>query len=171
MNGSSSDIPWSTPPLWQEANAALEHLLQRHGPRLEASRRAAEEIRNRLASLFPIMDRLCRATCPECADICCHHACVWVDFKDLLFSHLAGIKIPAHQLIRHRFERCRYATPSGCGLDRFQRPFICTWYLCPAQTQKLRGHPSEWQKVASCLHEVKHQRKQMERCFYIATSS
>ena len=93
MDAPLSFIPWNNPPLWQEANAAVEHHLHRHRQALATSRRASGEIRNHFASIFPIMDRLCRSTCPGCTDICCHHACVWIDFKDLLFLHLAAIPV------------------------------------------------------------------------------
>lgn len=165
MTSPFSLIPWNSRSQWNEANAALEHLWRRHGPALKTAQKAAAEIRDQLASIFPIMDRLCRSTCPHCTDICCRHACVWFDFKDLLFLHLAAVTIPGHQLIRERFERCRYCTSSGCRLDRFQRPFICTWYLCPAQTEMLRDKPLEWQKVTACLQAVKLLRRQMEAAF------
>ncbi len=165
MSAPLSFIPWNTPTLWQKANAAVEHHLHRHQQALDASRHAAGEIRNRFASIFPIMDRLCLTTCPDCTDICCQHACVWIDFKDLLFLHQAAIPVPDHQLLGHRGEHCRYSTPDGCRLDRLQRPYVCTWYLCPAQTQLLRQQPLTLQKVTSCLQQIKRMRQHMESSF------
>jgi hypothetical protein len=52
-----------------------------------------------LELIFPLMDHLCRKTCPDCTNICCRRAWVWADFRDLLFCHLAGIPRPDQQLL------------------------------------------------------------------------
>jgi len=158
-------IPWRTQSLWSEANATIAHLLDHRRPALQATRRLADQIRERLASLFPLMVDLCHATCPTCSDICCQHAFVWIDFKDLLFLHLAAVPLPDRQLREKRGDRCRYAAPDGCSLDRLQRPFVCTWYLCPAQTRILREHPAPWHQTQTCLQHIKQLRRQMENAF------
>ena len=158
-------IPWNTSSLWHEANAAIGHLLRHHRQAVVESRMAAEQIRSRLASIFPIMDRLCGATCPDCSDICCQHACVWIDFRDLLFLHLTAIPLPGQQLLAQQGERCRYSTPEGCRLEREQRPYVCTWYLCPAQTELLRQQPATMQEVTSSLQQIKRLRRLMEQAF------
>lgn len=165
MSAPLISIPWHSPALWQEANAAIAHHLKRRQQAIVKSRRAAGEIRTRFASIFPTMDHLCSITCPDCTDICCQHACVWIDFKDLLFLHLAGIPVPDHQLIDHRGGRCRYGAPGGCRLDRLQRPYVCTWYLCPAQTALLRKMPRALEKVTSSIEQIKQLRQQMEHTF------
>jgi len=165
MSAPFSFIPWNSSALWQEANAAVEHQMQRHRRAMADARHAAGEIRDRFTSIFPIMDRLCRSTCPVCLDICCRHACVWIDFKDLLFLHLAAIPVPDRQLIDHRGERCRYGTPDGCRLDRLQRPYVCTWYLCPAQSAQLKKEPMALKQVTSSLQEIKKLRQYMENAF------
>lgn len=169
MSAPLSFIPWNSRRLWQEANAAVEHHLQRHRRALANSRHAAVEIRNLFASIFPIMDRLCSTTCPDCTDVCCQHACVWIDFKDLLFLHLTGISVPDRQLIDHRGERCRYGTYDGCRLNRLQRPYVCTWYLCPAQSTQLRKEPKALTQVTSSLQQIKQLRLEMENPFLQAS--
>jgi hypothetical protein len=36
-------------------------------------------------------------------------------------------------------DRCRYLGPRGCRLSRLDRPWVCTWYLCPTQRERLRN--------------------------------
>lgn len=36
------------------------------------------------------MEDLCRRARPDCTDICCRRVWVWVEFRDLLFFHIAG---------------------------------------------------------------------------------
>jgi hypothetical protein len=162
-------IPWSTPDQWAEANAGLAHLVRHHRSRLDEARRYAHELQARMRSLFPLMDRLCAAACPACTDICCRRACVWIDFRDLLFLHLAGITAPEGQLLSRRGERCRYHTAAGCRLERIQRPFVCIWYLCPVQTGYLRRKSGSIQHTTACLQQIKQLRKEMENVFIRAT--
>jgi hypothetical protein len=158
-------IPWSTPALWKVANAVLGQNVTRNRRRLTESFRLASRLRDHLLSIFPLMDGLCQRTCPACRDICCRHAWVWADFRDLLFLHLADIPAPGEQLLNQRGEHCRYASPQGCRLDRLQRPFVCTWYLCPAQTRMLHGQPTERARLAATLQQIKVDRRLMEDQF------
>jgi hypothetical protein len=158
-------IPWNTPALWQAANAGLDRSMAHHRHRLTACLRMADHLRGQLQSIFPLMDALCQGTCPECREICCRHAWVWADFKDLLFLKLAGIPVPGRQLLGRRGEHCRYAGSKGCRLDRLQRPFVCTWYFCPAQTRLLRGQPAEHARLSAALKQIKDGRRRMEAQF------
>lgn len=158
-------IPWNTPALWKAANAGLGQSVTRNRRRLTDAFRLASRLHDHLLSIFPLMDRLCQRTCPECRDICCRHAWVWTDFRDLLFLHLAGIPAPGQQLLNQRGAHCRYASPQGCRLDRLQRPFVCTWYLCPAQTRVLHGQPAEQARLTAILQQIKADRRLMEDQF------
>ena len=158
-------IPWPDAPQWSEANASIEHSLQRHRKALGAARDLAHELRERLTTLFPVMDHLCCITCPDCTDACCRRACVWADFTDLLFFHLARISPPPAQLLGGRGERCRYGSPRGCRLDRIRRPFVCTLYLCPDQTELLRKTPDQMRAVNDTLQHIKHLRRELETAF------
>jgi hypothetical protein len=158
-------IPWSTPALWKAANAVLGQNVTRNRRRLTEPFRLASRLRDHLLSIFPLMDGLCQRTCPACRDICCQHAWVWADFRDLLFLHLADIPAPGEQLLNQRGEHCRYASPHGCRLDRLQRPFVCTWYLCPAQTRVLHEQPAERTRLAATLQQIKADRRRMEDLF------
>lgn len=170
MSDSFSSIPWNTPALWQEANASLDVSLALHRGVLDVARHHAEQLRQLLKQTFPIMEELCRQTCPACTDVCCRRAWVWIDFKDLLFLHLAGIPLPEGQLLRRQGDHCRYASPDGCRLERVQRPFVCTWYLCPAQSHLLNKQPAEKQNLSRILEQIKNHRKRMEASYIQAIS-
>lgn len=170
MDSRLSSTPWHTRALWQEANTCLAHTMRQNHSVLAESHRQAHRIRHRLESIFPLMNRLCDRTCPDCRDICCQRAWVWADFKDLLFLHLAGIPVPDRQLLGRERDHCRYGSPDGCRLDRTQRPFVCTWYLCPAQTQCLRKEPVEMQILQEALQGIKECRQKMEMSFIRAVT-
>ena len=170
MDSHLSSVPWHTLALWQEANACLADTMQQNQLVLAEPHRQAQRMQRRLEWIFPLMDRLCRKTCPDCKNICCHRAWVWADFKDLLFLHLAGIPVPGQQLLSRKGDRCRYGNPDGCRLDRIQRPFVCTWYLCPAQMQHLRQAPAEMKMVSDSLQQIKQLRQEMEKSFIWAVT-
>jgi hypothetical protein len=95
MQAPFSSIPWNTPALWIEANASLAAAVRQNRSEIAEAHRQTRRIQHLYQLTFPLMDRLCGETCPDCTDICCLRAWVWADFKDLLFFHLAGIPCPA----------------------------------------------------------------------------
>ncbi len=150
--------PWHTAARWQEVNAALVHLLQRHRTALDRCRDLARRLERRRDGLGPLMDELCRATCPDCRTPCCATALVWFDFRDLLFLHLAGLPLPACQPRYPHRRHCRFLSPDGCLLPRSRRPWLCTWYLCPPQTAILRSRniclDAEMEAIKSLRQEL-----------------
>jgi hypothetical protein len=84
------------------------------------------------------MEELAAATCTRCPNPCCLTAKPWFDLKDLLVIHLSGRTPQDAQTIATMKDRCRYLGPRGCRLDRPDRPWICSWYLCPTQRDRLR---------------------------------
>ncbi|MBR9985771.1 MAG: hypothetical protein KFF68_07670 [Desulfosarcina sp.] len=170
MDSHLSSAPWNTRPLWQEANTSLAYTICQNQPLLVESHQQAQRMRRRLESIFPLMDHMCRKTCPDCTDVCCRRAWVWADFKDLLFLHLAGIPVPDQQLLDRQGNHCRYESSEGCRLDRIQRPFVCTWYLCPAQTRLLDHQPAEKHNLSRILEQIKNDRKRMEASYIQAIS-
>jgi hypothetical protein len=159
-------VPWSTDAAWREVNTALRTVLSRDTDALNAARRhaaAGAHARDRLADLF---DHLAGATCAVCPDPCCRHARVWLDFKDLLLLHLNGEALPPRQLRRDLTEPCRYLGSRGCRLPHRSRPWICSWYVCPALRRALeRDLPGGWRQAVTLQAEVKARRHAMEVAF------
>jgi hypothetical protein len=127
----------ASPAVWVNSNQALGRFIQRQ--RLDAARRTASKIRQELTVLFPLIDRVSRATCP-CADACCLVTKVWFDFTDLLFFHLISVPLPPAPLADRLEDPCRYLSSQGCRLPRLIRPWGCLQYTCPIQRRYLRGH-------------------------------
>ena len=119
-----------------------------------------------LETLFDLNDHLAALTCFSCQDSCCTKAKVWLNFQDLLFLHLLRAPLPLGQLRADLKEVCRFLGEKGCTLPRLCRPWICTWYLCPAQTNLLRKLPTEVQMgFEKAVREVKEGRREMEEEF------
>ena len=131
--------PWGPVSAWQEVNLSIDFHIKRYYSRLGPVLQIAREAYIRLESIFPSLDNICRLTCPRCPDACCLSASPWFDWRDLIFLHLNRLSIPPTQTISGYTDTCCYISHKGCTLPRATRPWICTWYLCPAQTANLNA--------------------------------
>ena len=158
--------PWSSQGSWQEANHALEFAIKRHRNQMSELQALARRITQRIESLDALLEDLCRKACPACRDSCCQRARVWFDFKDLLVMHLgANINLP-DQLRGPNDSSCRYLSRTGCMLQRVQRPYICTWYLCAMlKEQLMQRAPSDRTYLMNSLAAVKAARIELENQF------
>jgi hypothetical protein len=87
----------------------------------------------------------------------------WYDLRDLIFLQFNRLSIPLSQTISDIKETCCYLSHKGCTLPRITRPWICTWYLCPAQTANVKDRSAnQWQTLSRVLGDIKARRKQLE---------
>lgn len=160
---SKSGIPWATRLSWRMAHQAVTYHLRRYRTDLEPLCIQAQTLESCFRDIFPILDELCAASCPWCPEPCCLKASVWFDFKDLLFMHFNQLVIPPCQPRANLKNPCCYHRSRGCRLPRINRPWICTWYLCPTQTAILRkDHPVERDSLKQALSQIKSERNLLE---------
>lgn len=157
--------PWGSEVLWSEANWTMKYLNRRHYQALCRARDLADAIHACLQNLFPLMNSLCEAACSQCRACCCQQAKPYFDFRDLVYLHLREEKIPAGQPIGTSEESCRYHIQNGCLLPRSNRPWICTWYTCPAQRSLLPEGEWDTTRLDHQLRGIKEQRESLEREF------
>ena len=156
-------IPWTARLSWQAANQAIAYHLQRYLTDLKQLYVQAQALKSCLNAVFPILNNLCAYSCPWCPDPCCLKANVGYDFKDLLFLHLNKVSIPPRQPKANSATSCCYFGFKGCRLSRITRPWICTWYICPTQTAKLRmDHPAKHELLNQAFAQIKSDRNVME---------
>jgi len=161
-----AEPPWGSKVKWQIVNRDLDYLIYRHYDALKDAVMLARDLQVRMVSIFSLLDDLCWVTCPWCPEPCCLAARAWIDFKDLLFLHLAGHPVPPEQLLSDFKESCRYWSPRGCMLPRISRPWVCTWHLCPTQKVNLRRKaPSVQEKMRHAVQRITAGRKVMETEF------
>lgn len=166
---SKQSIPWTEEGAWQGIQDRIRREIRYYEGNMEGVRRLAREIAEQMALLDQTMDELCATACPWCPEPCCLGAKVWFDIKDLLLFHLTGQTPPPAQPIASWQNRCRYAGPRGCRLARSVRPWICTWYLCPTQTNRLRSQDRrKWLLIEKQLQDIGESRKRLQAEFLIA---
>ena len=160
----ASGIPWASRKSWQAAHQAVQYHIQRYASDLKQLNTQAQTLETSLNTVFPVFDELCAESCPWCPDPCCQKASVWFDFKDVLFLHLRQLPIPPCQPKESIKTPCRYFGSKGCRLPRINRPWICTWYLCPTQTAKLRKeHAAKLEFLDRTFAKIKSERNLLER--------
>jgi hypothetical protein len=106
--------------------------------------KAARELRCLFDSLTPFIQGHTERVCPVCERVCCIDRHGRYDREDKIFISVLGIQIPAFIHDRKDTDPCRYLTSGGCSIERWQRPFRCTWYFCDALLESMkddRGKP------------------------------
>lgn len=162
--------PWRDLDCWQEACWAVDHALDFHAGGLAGASAIAAEILAAIQALSPIMDQLCRATCPECTACCCRVATVWYDFRDLLYLRLVRLA-PVSGQVRKTMDGCSLLGSNGCRLPREVRPFICTWYLCPPQKLLVSGQDNSlYSTMIPGIERIRRLRTRLETTFLTVVS-
>ncbi len=162
-----STVPWQTEEEWSQVEVffrgSMRAVVDSRGLTT-----AAQIIASRIADVDAELDRLCRLHCPSCDDICCVRATVWYDFRDLLFLYCLQEKLPSAQILSKTGKGCNHLGAQGCALPRVERPFVCTWYLCPAQRATIRWNGGERVSVdlISLLKKIQRQRRDLENRFF-----
>ncbi len=88
----------------------------------------AHEIKETFNVVSPFIEKHTSLVCPDCVKVCCADKHGRYDSDDLLFLKTLGIKIPQGMPDRKEIEPCRYITDKGCALERWMRPFRCTFF-------------------------------------------
>ncbi len=169
MQQQNHTVPWVNASEWKELGLFFNRVDGVHQGDFNRVRKTVKTIFTLYESLAGPMDELCALTCPGCRDSCCERATVWYDFRDLVFFFYAFGRMPESQVCKIPLENqgtgCCYLTCRGCRLLRQQRPFICSWYICAAQTRLVRACPEKYRHVPEIVAQIKAARKNMESEF------
>lgn len=160
-------IPWQSEEAWSQVVLSIGETisaLSAQGPELTNIRTLTRQIAQGYKELETVLERICAISCPICLDVCCSRATVWYDLKDLLLIYLNTGTLPDRQIYKQPDHSCCNLTPSGCRLHRSDRPFICTWYICPDQKKVLDGILDNENRLAlfPTIDKIKRVRKELK---------
>lgn len=98
--------------------------------RSAALKELAYEIRDAFDAVSPFIEKHTAIVCPKCRQVCCRDKHGRPDKDDLLFLRALGAEMPAGVPERGESDPCRFLTDTGCSLQRWRRPFRCTFFFC-----------------------------------------
>ncbi len=153
-----SSIPWIHGYDWEQVSTSIAKALAAMGDEVEPLKKTAQQIRTEYEKIEDELDLICKKTCISCLEVCCMHATVWYDLRDLLYLYLVEGKLPERQMHRLNDGSCCMLTRTGCKVGRSRRPFICIWYICSSQKEFLSQYPS----VSVGIKQIQDLRKQLE---------
>jgi len=127
----------------------------------------ARSIAVKIESLDCVLEQLCRQSCRHCIDVCCLRATIWYDFRDLLFYRLHTGGLPLQKIVKDGAGACIHLSTEGCRLPRCQRPFVCTWYICPTQKEAMRRLPDicAGPDLVAVIRQIQDERKMLGECY------
>lgn len=165
-----SNIPWQTDEEWNQVLLTFKAIEKRGEERLNELFKITNKIKKEFVIMSEPMDQLCSYACINCEDICCVRATIWFDFKDLLYIYFGTGIFPESQIkkviLKNQIRACSCFTKKGCVLPRTQRPFVCTWYICPAQKEYLKHYyPKLLHDFEQTLLNIKDLRNKLEEQF------
>jgi hypothetical protein len=90
----------------------------------------AQELKEIFDAVNPFIQQHTSLVCPSCEKVCCINRHGNHDDNDKIFISALGREISAGNSEGNDTDPCRFLNPEGCSMDRWMRPFRCTWFFC-----------------------------------------
>jgi len=94
----------------------------------DLSLKESEALKEALEKISPLIEKYTGAVCPGCVKVCCAARHGRPEKEDILFFESIGYEWKSSPGADDA--PCGFMGPRGCVLERWQRPFRCTWYFC-----------------------------------------
>lgn len=116
----------------------------------------AIEIREAYDALSPMIESYTASVCPGCKHVCCIDRHAEHDPTDLEFIRLVDSDaVPGEPALLDEQKPCRYLGALGCRLERWRRPYRCTWYFCEPLLERMREDDSRrYRQAMEALERV-----------------
>lgn len=95
----------------------------------------------------PFIELHTARVCPDCKRVCCIDRHGTYEQEDLLFIRALG-EAPSPIVPKDiDTEPCRQLCMTGCSIERWRRPWRCTWYFCDALLLEMPGDDPKGYRV------------------------
>lgn len=102
-------------------------------------KKLADELKNAFYIVSPFIEKHTSIVCPTCKNVCCINKHGDYDDNDLIFMEALGIKVPPYSTDRKDTDPCRFLKEQGCSLERWERPYRCTFFFCDPLLKSLES--------------------------------
>jgi hypothetical protein len=90
----------------------------------------ADDLKQAYDIVSPFIEKHTAIVCPLCEKVCCIDKHGRYDEDDLIFIRAIGTGIPDEAQDRKKTDPCRFLNKKGCSLERWKRPYRCTFFFC-----------------------------------------
>ncbi len=105
----------------------------------EERKELAEELKSFFSHISPYIEKHTAIICPDCKNLCCRDKHGRYDKYDIVFLEALGIDPRQEQNGRGETDSCHYINETGCSLERWMRPYRCTFFFCDALLESLEN--------------------------------
>ena len=111
-------------------------------------------------AVSPLIEEYTSSVCPDCVKVCCIDRHGTHEEADILFLNLIGSdigsdKIPPEPQLDDDKRPCRHLGTRGCDMERWQRPYRCTWYFCePLLEHMQKGGSRKYRRMIEALERL-----------------
>ncbi|NIO32381.1 MAG: hypothetical protein GTN75_11410, partial [Gemmatimonadetes bacterium] len=110
----------------------------------------------------PLIEAFTSRVCPSCESVCCIDRHGTHEAADLAFLSTIDEPPPGDSPKADDTLPCRHLGPRGCGIARWQRPYRCTWYFCPALLEAMpQADPKGYRALVSKLERLGELRQRL----------
>lgn len=92
----------------------------------------AQEMREAYTDVSAFIEHHTSRVCPGCKSVCCIDRHGTHEPEDLVFIEALGESPPPEPPLDDDTLPCRQLSDTGCSIERWRRPYRCTWYFCAA---------------------------------------
>ncbi len=112
---------------------------KRQCPQFDNQKELALELKEAFNAVSPFIEKHTSIVCPECEKVCCIDKHGRYDKNDLIFLRYLGVEVNKNPPDREETGPCRYMNEKGCLLERWERPFRCTYFFCDRLLKSLEN--------------------------------
>jgi len=114
----------------------------------------ASALKEAFDAIDTFIQRHTAMVCPFCEKVCCVNKHGNYDDRDTVFISALGKEIPVSKSEREDTDPCRFLAENGCSLDRWMRPFRCTWFFCDPLLESMRGSRKAYREFVDSFNRL-----------------
>ncbi|MBI4848874.1 MAG: hypothetical protein HY808_09920 [Nitrospirae bacterium] len=99
----------------------------------------AHELREAFEAVDPFIQKHTALVCPSCKKVCCIAKHGRHDEKDITFLSALKFETPCLKFDSNDTDPCGFLNAEGCSIERWMRPFRCTWFFCDPLLESMKG--------------------------------
>lgn len=115
--------------------------------KMNSKRELASDLKDAYDIVSPFIEKHTAEVCPLCEKVCCIDKHGHYDADDKVFIRTLGIEIFDDLPDRKATDPCRFLGKAGCSLERWRRPYRCTFFFCRPLLKSLENDNAKFYRA------------------------